>query len=75
MAKTVEDLVKAAREEVPAIAPAEARALHGREDVVFLDVREPQEVAAGKVPGALAVPRGVWVRGRTGPPPCPRTRR
>jgi rhodanese-related sulfurtransferase len=59
MAKTVEELVKAARAEVPAISPAEAKRLHGREDTVFLDVREPVEVAAGKVKGALAIPRGV----------------
>jgi rhodanese-related sulfurtransferase len=32
----------------------------GRADVLFLDVREPGEVAAsGKVPGALNVPRGL----------------
>lgn len=59
MAKTVEDLVKAARTEVPAISPAEAKRLHGAEGVVFLDVREPAEVAAGKVAGAVAIPRGV----------------
>lgn len=59
MAKTVEDLVRAARAEVPAISPAEAKRLHGQAGVVFVDVREPSEVAAGKVKGALAIPRGV----------------
>ena len=34
--------------------------LHGRQDVLFLDVREPGEVAAsGKIAGALAIPRGL----------------
>ena len=38
----------------------EAKKLVGRTDVLFLDVREPAEVAAsGKVPGALAIPRGL----------------
>jgi rhodanese-related sulfurtransferase len=59
MTKTVEDLVKAARAEVPAISPAEAKRLHGSGAAVFLDVREPAEVAAGKVRGAVAIPRGV----------------
>ncbi len=59
MAKTVQDLVSAARAEVPAISPAEAKRLHGQAGVVFVDVREPAEVAAGKVKGAVAIPRGV----------------
>ncbi|NBD30272.1 MAG: rhodanese-like domain-containing protein [Alphaproteobacteria bacterium] len=59
MAKTVEELVKAARAEVPAISPAEAKRLYGSEGAVFLDVREPVEVAVGKVKGAVAIPRGV----------------
>jgi len=45
---------------VPRISPDEAKGLLGRADVLFLDVREPAEVAtSGKVPGALAVPRGL----------------
>jgi rhodanese-related sulfurtransferase len=45
---------------VPRITAEEAKALAQRDDVVFLDVREPNEVAAsGKVPGALAIPRGL----------------
>ena len=45
---------------VPRISPEEAKELVGRPDVLFLDVREPAEVAtSGKVPGALAVPRGL----------------
>ena len=58
--KTVQDMLAAAESEVPRISAQDAKALHGRSDVVFLDVREPPEVAtSGKVAGALAVPRGL----------------
>jgi rhodanese-related sulfurtransferase len=58
--KTVQQMVAEANAAVPAISPQDAKALVGRQDVVFLDVREPAEVAAsGKVPGALAIPRGL----------------
>ncbi len=53
-------MLAAADAAVPRISPEEAKSLVGRADVLFLDVREPAEVAAsGKVPGALAVPRGL----------------
>jgi rhodanese-related sulfurtransferase len=58
--KTVKSMLADAEAEVPRISPDDAKALVGRADVLFLDVREPSEVAAsGKVPGALAVPRGL----------------
>jgi rhodanese-related sulfurtransferase len=58
--KTVKSMLAEAEAEVPRISPAEAKGLVGRPDVLFLDVREPAEVvAAGKVPGALAIPRGL----------------
>ena len=58
--KTVQTMLAEAEAEVPRISPDEAKGLLGRADVLFLDVREPAEVAAsGKVPGALAVPRGL----------------
>jgi rhodanese-related sulfurtransferase len=58
--KTVQGMLAEAEAEVPRISPAEARGLVGRADVLFLDVREPAEVAtSGKVPGALAIPRGL----------------
>jgi rhodanese-related sulfurtransferase len=60
MAKTVQSMLAEADAAVPRISPDEAKGLVGRPDVLFLDVREPPEVAAsGKVPGALAVPRGL----------------
>ena len=58
--KTVKDMLAAADTVVPRITPDDAKALVGRADVLFLDVREPAEItASGKVPGALAVPRGL----------------
>ena len=49
--------VAEAKAKVRAITPEEASRLDG---VVFLDVREPSEVAAsGKVAGALNIPRGL----------------
>jgi rhodanese-related sulfurtransferase len=58
--KTVQSMLEEANAAVPRVGPDEARAMVGKADVLFLDVREPPEVAAsGKVPGALAVPRGL----------------
>jgi rhodanese-related sulfurtransferase len=58
--KTVQQMLAEAEAEVRRISPEEAKELVGRPDVLFLDVREPAEVAAsGKVPGALAIPRGL----------------
>ena len=58
--KTVQTMLAEADAAVPRISPDEAKAMLGRADVLFLDVREPAELAAsGKVPGALAIPRGL----------------
>jgi rhodanese-related sulfurtransferase len=58
--KTVQQMLADANAVVPKITPEEAKGLVGRPDVVFLDVREPNEVAtSGKVPGALTIPRGL----------------
>jgi len=58
--KTVQAMLAEAEAQVPRISPEEAKALVGRTDVLFLDVREPAEVATSrKVPGALAIPRGL----------------
>ncbi|MBR0648145.1 rhodanese-like domain-containing protein [Roseomonas terrae] len=60
MPLTVQQMLAAAEAAVPRISAEEAKGLVGRPDVLFLDVREPAEVAAsGKVPGAVAVPRGL----------------
>jgi rhodanese-related sulfurtransferase len=43
----------------------EAKALHGRDDVVFVDIRDPREQERdGKVPGAFSCTRGMlefWI--------------
>lgn len=43
----------------------EAVALHGREDVVFVDLRDPRELEReGRIPGAVHCPRGMlefWI--------------
>ena len=58
--KTVQQMVAEADAAVARISPQDAKALVGRADVLFLDVREPAEVAAsGKVPGAVSIPRGL----------------
>jgi rhodanese-related sulfurtransferase len=58
--KTVQQMLAEADAEVPRISPEDAKALLGRPDALFLDVREPSEVvASGKVPGALVIPRGL----------------
>lgn len=60
MVLSVQQMLAEAEAAVPRITPEEAKGLMGRPDVVFLDVREPAEVeAAGKVPGAVTIPRGL----------------
>ena len=44
--KTVQSMLAEADAAVPRISPDEAKKLVGRADVLFLDVREPAEVAA-----------------------------
>jgi rhodanese-related sulfurtransferase len=58
--RTVKQMLEEANDAVPRITPEEARSLAQRDDVLFLDVREPNEVAtSGKVPGAVNIPRGL----------------
>ena len=60
MPKTSKEMVAEADAMVPRIGPDDAKALQGQPGVVFVDLREPAEIAAsGKVPGALAIPRGL----------------
>jgi rhodanese-related sulfurtransferase len=57
MAKTSAEMVAEAKAKVQAVTPEEAA---GMENVVFVDVRDPAEVAAsGKVAGAVNIPRGM----------------
>src|SRR5262245_31957931 len=58
-------LVEAAEREVEAMSADEATKLHGRDDVVFVDIRDIRELKRdGRVPGAFHCPRGMlefWI--------------
>jgi len=57
--KTGADLIEEARSQIREVSPAEVMAmLDAKEDVVFLDVREPNEWNLGRIPGAVHLPRG-----------------
>jgi len=57
MALTPHDLVVEAKSQIKEVATAEAQALLGKR--VIIDVREYDEYAAGHLPGAINIPRGV----------------
>ncbi len=65
MKKGYKDLLAEADALVEAIDVAEASALHGRDDVVFVDLRDPRERERdGTIPDAFACPRGMlefWI--------------
>src|SRR6266481_6017240 len=58
-------LVDAAEREVETLSVADARKLHGRAGVVFVDLRDPRELdREGKMPGAFPCTRGMlefWI--------------
>lgn len=57
--KTGAELIEEARSKITEISPSETMELHARsEDVVYLDVREPNEWNLGRIPGAVHLPRG-----------------
>lgn len=57
MAMTPHDLVVEAKAQIKEVNTAEAQALLGKR--VIIDVREYDEYAAGHLPGAINIPRGV----------------
>jgi rhodanese-related sulfurtransferase len=63
--RTAKDLVAEAEKEVRILDVAEALTLHGRDDVVFIDLRDVRELAkTGRIAGARHVPRGMlefWI--------------
>jgi len=63
--KTVESMVAEANREVRILGIEEAKAMVGRDDVTFIDVRDVREIAkTGRIPGARHVPRGMlefWI--------------
>lgn len=62
---THKDLLDRAMAEVETLEPDAARALLGRDDTVFVDIRDPRELQReGRIPGAFHAPRGMlefWV--------------
>lgn len=63
--KSVKSMVDEAKRQIEEIPPEEAVKLHGREDVVLVDIRDPRELEReGKVPGAFHCTRGMlefWI--------------
>jgi rhodanese-related sulfurtransferase len=62
---SAKSLVEAAEREVETLPAEEAIKLHGRDDTVLVDIRDPRELQReGKVPGAFHCPRGMlefWI--------------
>ncbi len=65
IARGYEELVAEAEREIETLGVAEALALHGSEDVVFVDLRDVRELwREGLIPGAFHCPRGMlefWI--------------
>jgi len=63
--KHVKDMVAEANTQVDHLPATEAQALHGREDVTFVDLRDIRELQRdGMIPGAFHCPRGMlefWI--------------
>ena len=57
--KTAHDLVLAARAQIEELSPQDAQRWQAVTAALVLDVREPDEFAAGHLPGAVNVPRGM----------------
>ena len=57
--KTGQDLIDEAKRQIDEVTPEQVREMQAREErVVYLDVREPNEWALGRLPGAVHLPRG-----------------
>jgi rhodanese-related sulfurtransferase len=65
MKRGYKQLLEEANRSIEAIAVADARALHGRDDVTFVDLRDIRELERdGMIPGAFHAPRGMlefWI--------------
>ena len=62
---SVKSMVEEAEKELDNMTVERAIALHGKDDVLFVDIREIRELQRdGKVPGAFHAPRGMlefWI--------------
>ena len=56
--KSYQELLAEAKGRISEIGAKDALPLTGKPDVVFLDVRDPQEFNLGKIPGAVTISRG-----------------
>jgi rhodanese-related sulfurtransferase len=57
--KTGEDLIEEAKQQIEEVTPEQVRDMQDRrENVVYLDVREPNEWNLGRLPHAIHLPRG-----------------
>ena len=57
---TYKEMMARAEKAVTTLTPAEAMTWHGRDDVIFVDLRDPRELdREGRMPGALHCPRGM----------------
>ena len=63
--KGVKQMVDEVLPRITRIAPEDARTRHGRDDVVFVDLRDVRELEReGMIPGAFHCPRGMlefWI--------------
>jgi rhodanese-related sulfurtransferase len=63
--KGYKDLIAEAEAKIETVSPDAAKALLGREDVEFVDLRDPRErEREGVIPGAFSCPRGMlefWI--------------
>ncbi|MAS43691.1 Rhodanese-related sulfurtransferase [Albimonas donghaensis] len=63
--KSTKEMVKAANAELEVLTAEQAIALHGADDITFVDIRDIRELwRDGAVPGAWHVPRGMlefWI--------------
>ena len=58
--KTAQKYLEEANAIVPSMSVEDGIALHGSDDVVFVDVRDSSDIAAsGTIAGALKIPRGL----------------
>lgn len=65
MKKGFRQLLEEANAEIETLDVADAIALHGKGDVLFVDLRDPRELEKdGRIPGAFHCPRGMlefWI--------------
>lgn len=65
IAVSAKALVESARREIEEIAPEDVVALHDRDDIAIIDVRDIRELKReGKIPGSVHCPRGMlefWI--------------